>query len=88
MLDRLVQAHVELADLLFTEASGRAQAWATAASQAQSHGSRDSVSQRDRYADIAMLDVSGEVIVLKGQIAALREERDWCRTLLGELVLN
>lgn len=80
--DRLIEAHGELADLHTTNQQGRAQAWATA-SQSQLPGGKDSVSQRDRYADIAMLDIASEIIVLKGEMAALVEERDWCRLLLG-----
>lgn len=81
MLDRLheivtelVSKHAELGDLLAAEKEGRVAAW----HEAQA----DSVSGRDRIAEFNITPLSKDILVLKGEIAALIEERDYITLLL------
>lgn len=70
----LVEHHRSLALLLAAEKEGRVAAWHNATA--------DSVSGRDRVADFNIVPVTVDILVLKGDIAALIEERDYIRLLL------
>lgn len=68
----LASQREELADLLATEHAGRIQSWMAA--------DEDTLKGRDRIADFNVLNLTTDIIRLKGQIAA-NEDR---RTLLIE----
>lgn len=65
----LATSHRELADLLSAEHNAKTRAWFEATSQY--------ISERDRIADLNALDLSLDIIKLKGEIAALEAERSF-----------
>lgn len=76
----LVEHHRSLALLLAAEKEGRVAAW----HEAQPIDGKDSVSWRDRISDFNITPLSTDIIKLKGEIAALIEERNYIQLLLGE----
>jgi hypothetical protein len=65
---RLASNRQQLADLVAVEHENRTRAWFEHPSNL--------VSERDRVADFQVLDLAGDVIRLKGEIAA---DEDWVR---------
>ncbi len=71
----LQMAHRELATLLAAEHEAKVKSWFAA--------NDDTIKGRDRVAEFNALDLTLDVIKLKGDIAALREEKDWLAIQLG-----
>lgn len=76
IVQELVDNHHQLGDLLAAEKQGRVESW-----HAAQPGS-DSVSARDRIAEFNIVPLAKDILILKGDIAALIEERDYIRLLL------
>lgn len=71
LAEDLGQKYRELADVEAVERQGRFQAWIGVDS--------NSVSERDRWADIQVLNLSCDIIKLKGEIRALELEYNHIR---------
>lgn len=74
LTDRLASNRVQLADLEARAHRIRVESWMAAES--------DYVSARDRVADFNSLDLSCDIITLKGEIAADSDQIAWMRTVL------
>lgn len=71
----LQMAHRELATLIAAEHEAKVRTWFAA--------DDDSVKGRDRVAEFNALDLTLDIMRLKGEIAAMREEKDWLSVRLG-----
>lgn len=70
----LMSAHRELATLLAAEHEAKVTSWFEA--------QEDTLKARDRIADFNAMPLTLDIIKLKGEITALREEKDWLTILL------
>lgn len=72
---------VELATLLHAEKEGRVRSW-EAYSPTANYG-KDSVSARDRTAEFSVMNLTLDIIDIKGEIAAIETEREYLTLLLS-----
>jgi len=72
----LIGLHRRLALLLQAEVKGKAQAYM--------ESTEPSVSGREREGTVTMSGISADVLILKGEIAAYTEERDFLRMVIGK----
>lgn len=65
----LASAHRELSELLAAEHEGKVRTWMAS--------EEDTIGGRDRIAAFQVLDLSTDILKLKGEISALTAERDF-----------
>lgn len=84
LTEELIEGHQQLALLLTSEKEGQAMSWATYA--ADQFGGKDSVQARDRQAQYSVINVTTDIITLRGQMATWQAEYNFLVLLLDHRV--